>query len=90
MPEAFADEIGDSDGKAAEMTVSDGKLVIEIARSPRHKRRYSLDKLVAGITPDKEVDWGHRVGNEVWQLLSRGRRFHLDYFPSAAPSLSGP
>ena len=29
VPKAFADEIGASDGKAAEMTVSDGKLVIE-------------------------------------------------------------
>jgi len=28
VPKAFADEIGASDGKAAEMTVSDGKLVI--------------------------------------------------------------
>ena len=52
VPKAFADEIGASAGKAAEMTVSNGKLVIEIARSPRRKRRYTLDKLVAGITPD--------------------------------------
>ncbi len=51
------------------MTVSDGKLVIEIARSPRRKRRYALDKLVAGITPDnrhEEIEWGPPVGNEVW------------------------
>src|ERR1700757_2705363 len=69
VPKAFADEIGASDGKAAEMTVSNGKLVIEIARSPRRKRRYILDKLVAGITPDnrhEEIDWGPPVGNEVW------------------------
>jgi antitoxin MazE len=69
VPKAFADEIGASAGKAAEMTVSNGKLVIEIARSPRRKRRYTLDKLVAGITPDnrhEEIDWGPPVGNEVW------------------------
>lgn len=69
VPKAFAGEIGASDGKAAEMTVSDGKLVIEIARSPRRKRRYALDRLVAAITPDnrhEEVDWGRPVGNEVW------------------------
>jgi antitoxin MazE len=49
------------------MTVSNGKLVVEIAR--RRKRRYSLDELVAGITPDnrhEEIDWGPSVGNEAW------------------------
>lgn len=69
VPKAFADEIGASDGKAAEMTVSHGKLVIEIARPRRRKRRYTLDELVAGITPDnrhEEIDWGPPVGNEVW------------------------
>ena len=69
VPKAFADEIGARDGKAAEMTVSDGKLVIEIARPRRRKPRYDLDKLVAGITADNrhgEIDWGARVGNEVW------------------------
>ena len=69
VPKAFADEIGASDGKAAEMTVSNGKLVIEIARPRRRKRRYALDALVAGITPDNRheaIDWGPPVGNEVW------------------------
>ncbi len=67
VPKAFADEIGASDGKAADMTVSNGKLVIEISR--RRKRRYTLDELVAGITPDNrhgESDWGPAVGNEAW------------------------
>ena len=69
VPKAFADEIGASDGKTAEMTVSNGKLVIEIARSRRRKRRYALDELVAGITPanrHEEISWGPPVGNEVW------------------------
>lgn len=69
VPKAFADEIGASDGRAAEMTVSNGRLVIEIARTQRRKRRYTIDELVAGITPDNrhgEVDWGTPVGNEVW------------------------
>jgi antitoxin MazE len=60
---AFADAIGAGDGKAAEMTRSNGKLVIEIARTLRRKRRYSLDELVAGITPDnrhEEIDWAIR------------------------------
>jgi antitoxin MazE len=67
VPKAFADEIGARDGKTAEMTVSDGKLVIETVRTPRRKRRHSLDKLVSGITPDNrhpEVDWGPAIGKE--------------------------
>ncbi len=69
VPKAFADEIGASDGKAAEMTVSNGKLVIEIARTQRRKRRYTLEQLVAGITADnrhEEINWGPPVGNEAW------------------------
>ena len=69
VPKAFADEIGAGDGKAAEMTVSNGKLVIETLRSQRRKRRYNLDELIAGITPDNrhgEIDWGPPVGNEAW------------------------
>jgi len=69
VPKAFADEIGASDGKAAEMTVSNGKLVIGIARPRRRRRHYTLDELVAGITPEnrhEEIDWGPPVGNEVW------------------------
>ena len=69
VPKAFADEIGASDGKIAEMTMSNGKLVIEVLRAKRRKRRYSLDNLVAGITPDnryEEIDWGPPVANEAW------------------------
>jgi antitoxin MazE len=71
VPKAIAQEIGASDGKAAEMSVRDGKLIIEVSKpkpKPR-KRRYSLDELVARITPEnrhQEIDWGQPVGNEVW------------------------
>ncbi len=41
VPKAFVDEIGASEGRAAEMTVSNGKLVIEIARPQRRRRRCS-------------------------------------------------
>lgn len=69
VPKAVADQIGARDGRAAEMTVTNGKLVIEVALPKRRKRRYALDELVAGITPDNrhdEIDWGPTVGNEVW------------------------
>jgi len=68
VPKAFADEIGASDGRAAEMSVSNGKLVIEVTRR-RRKRRYAIDELVAGITPDnrhEEIGWGPPLGNEAW------------------------
>ena len=69
VPKAFADEIGASDGKTAEMTVSNGKLLIEVSRPQRRKRRYALEELVARITPEnrhEEIDWGPSVGNEAW------------------------
>ena len=69
VPKAVAQEIGASDGKAAEMSVRDGKLVMEVTKPKRRKRRFTLDELVAGITPEnrhEEIDWGPPVGNEVW------------------------
>ena len=69
VPKAVAQEIGASDGKAAEMSKRDGKLVIEVTKPRRRMRRLTLDELVAGITPEsrhEEIDWGPPVGNEVW------------------------
>jgi len=69
VPKVVAREIGASDGKTAEMSVRDGKLVIEVTKLKRRKRRYTLDELVAGITPEnrhEEIDWGPPIGNEVW------------------------
>jgi antitoxin MazE len=67
VPKAFAQEIGASLGKSANMEVRDGKLVVEVVK-PRRKRRYTLEQLVAGITPENrhsELEWGRPVGNEV-------------------------
>jgi antitoxin MazE len=58
VPKVVAQEIGASDGKTAEMSVRDGKLVIEVTKPKRRRRRYTLDH--------KEIDWGPLVGNEVW------------------------
>ena len=68
VPKAFAQEIGASIGKPANMEVRDGKLIVEIAK-PRSKRRYTLDQLAADITPENrhsELNWGPPVGNEGW------------------------
>ena len=70
IPKAFAQEIGASAGKAANMEVRDGKLVVEISRPKRRRlRRYTLERLVADIRPEnrhREIEWGPRIGNEVW------------------------
>jgi antitoxin MazE len=69
VPKAFAQELGASVGKAANMEVRDGKLVVEIAKPNRRRRRYTLDQLVTGITPKnrhRELEWGSPVGNEAW------------------------
>ena len=51
VPKAFAQELGASVGKAANMEVRDGKLVVELAKPNRRRRRYTLDQLVAGAGP---------------------------------------
>jgi antitoxin MazE len=69
IPKAFAQEIGASVGKAANMEVRDGKLVVEITKPKWRRRRYQLEQLVAGIRPENrhhELEWGPPVGNEVW------------------------
>jgi antitoxin MazE len=66
---AFAQEIGASVGKAANIEVRDGKLVVEIAKPKRRRCRYTLEHLVAGIKPENrhlELEWGPPIGNEVW------------------------
>jgi antitoxin MazE len=69
IPKAFAQEIGASVGKAANMEVRDGKLIVEIAKPKRRRRRrYTLEQLVAGIRPEnrhRELEWGPPVGSEV-------------------------
>jgi antitoxin MazE len=69
VPKVVAQEIGARDGKAAEMSVQGGKLVIEPIKHTRRKRRYILDELIGRITPQNrhdEIDWGAGVGNEAW------------------------
>jgi antitoxin MazE len=69
IPKAFAQEIGATVGKAANMEVRDGKLVVGIVKPKRRQRRYTLEQLVGRITPEnrhRELEWGPPVGNEVW------------------------
>jgi antitoxin MazE len=67
VPATFAKEVGASAGKAADMTVQNGALVVRVHKKKR--RRYSLEQLLEGITREKyhrEIDWGPSVGNEYW------------------------
>lgn len=70
IPKAFAQEMGASVGKAANMEVRDGKLVVEVARPKlRRRRRYTLEQLIAGTKPENrhsELEWEPPIGNEVW------------------------
>jgi len=75
VPKAFAQELGASVGKAANMEVRDGKLVVEIAKSNRRRRRYTLDRLVAGISPKNR----HASSNGGRPLAKRSG----DYYPDA-------
>lgn len=63
IPQHLAKEIYLAEGSEIELTVIDGTLVIK----PKIRKRYSLDQLIHGITPENlhaEIDSGTAVGNE--------------------------
>jgi antitoxin MazE len=64
LPGAYAKDLGLTEGTQLEVSIIEGALVLR----PR-KHRYSLDELVAQITPENrhdETDWGPAVGRETW------------------------
>lgn len=64
IPQNLAKKIQIAEGSEVEFSVIDGSLVIK----PKKRKRYSLDELVKGITPENfhaEIDSGLAVGNEV-------------------------
>jgi antitoxin MazE len=65
LPRAYAEQLGLKPDSPVEITLTDNGLCITPVRKPR----YTLDELLAGVTPDNihgETDWGPAVGNEVW------------------------
>ena len=65
IPQYVVKEIQLTEGTEVDLVVIDGNLVIK----PRPRRRYSLEELIAAITPENlhsEVKTGSAVGNEVW------------------------
>jgi antitoxin MazE len=65
IPQHLAKEIGLIEGGEVELVAIDGNLTIK----PRKQKQYSLEELIAGITPENrhaEIDTGISVGEEVW------------------------
>ncbi len=65
IPKELALESGLDFGSKVELILERGELRIVPVKEPR----YTLEELVAQITPEnrhEEVDWGPPVGKEVW------------------------
>ena len=65
VPKSLLDQLGLKQGVQVDVKVEGNRLVIE----PVRHRRYTMAELLEGFTPDNrrgEVDWGERVGREVW------------------------
>ncbi|MBT9317807.1 AbrB/MazE/SpoVT family DNA-binding domain-containing protein [Leptothoe spongobia] len=65
IPQYIVKEIQITEGTEVELVVLDGNLVVK----PKPRKRYSLEELVAGITPENlhsEVESGVSMGNEAW------------------------
>jgi len=64
IPKAFAIEAGLQEDAVVDLALVEGKLIVTPRPEP-----ISLEKLLAGITPDNlhdEQDFGGPVGREVW------------------------
>ena len=65
IPKPFANEAGLEPDTPVEMSVVDGKIIVETVREPT----LTLDQLLAQVTDDnlhREVDTGPTLGNEIW------------------------
>lgn len=65
IPKALAEEAGLDFGSKVEL-IADGA---ELRVVPQKQPRYTLEQLVAQITPENrhdEIDWGPPVGKEIW------------------------
>jgi antitoxin MazE len=64
LPGTYAKDLGLTEGMDVEVSVVSGGLLLR-----PHKREYSLEDLVAQITPEnlhEETDWGPAIGRESW------------------------
>lgn len=65
IPKSFAAEVGLDRDALVDLSLKDGKLIVE----PLPKSPLNLDELLAAVTPENlhvEVDTGPPVGRENW------------------------
>ena len=65
IPKSFAIESKIKQGSVVEVSVSDGKIVVEPVTEPD----YTLDELLAGVTKrnlHREIETGSATGKEAW------------------------
>jgi antitoxin MazE len=64
IPKDCAEELGLAEGASVEIKIVERQLVLAPVQ-----QGYTLEELVAGITPEnryEETDWGEPAGKEVW------------------------
>ncbi len=65
IPRSVAEQVHITEGTAINFSVEGNSIVI----TPQKRKKYTLDELLEGMTPDKfhpELDSGNAVGNEDW------------------------
>ena len=65
IPKSFAAEVGLCEDLAVDLSVTEGKLVVQ----PHSEEPLSLDDLLRGVTKENlhhEWDTGSAVGKEIW------------------------
>ena len=65
IPRSVAKDIHLHRGSVVDMTLVAGKIVVK----PRRQRHYALVQLLRGVTKRNRhvaLEWGERVGHEVW------------------------
>ncbi|OGF66115.1 MazF family transcriptional regulator [Candidatus Giovannonibacteria bacterium RIFCSPLOWO2_02_FULL_43_11b] len=65
LPREVAEKFKLGEGTTVEIKSEDYGIVIK----PAKKQKYTLEELVAGITPEnrhEETDWGKPMGREIW------------------------
>ena len=65
IPKAFVREAQVADGTLVDLTVDEGRIIVE----PRPQPEYRLEDLLKGVTRKNRheaVDTGEAVGREVW------------------------
>ncbi len=65
IPKSIAEQVQLTEGVAINLTLEGNSIVI----TPQKRKKYTLDELLEGMTPDKfhpEFETGNAVGNEHW------------------------